>query len=111
MFWLKFGLDRNTGIDNSVIGNWQSWHYVWAEWAWFVSEKAEGLGWIISAYLREFLTKYKNKRITKTMRFIMIILYYILKYFIVQIFIHLHTRPEEELTVSRFFAKYKKNQN
>lgn len=41
------------------------------------------------------------------MRFIMIILYYILKYFIVQIFIHLHTRPEE-LTVSRFFAKYKK---
>lgn len=37
----------------------------------------------------------------------MIILYYILKYFIVQIFIHLHTRPEE-LTVSRFFAKYKK---
>lgn len=41
------------------------------------------------------------------MRFIMIILYYILKYFIVQIFIHLHARPEE-LTVSRFFAKHKK---
>lgn len=41
------------------------------------------------------------------MRFIMIILYYILKYFIVQIFIHLHTRPEEQ-TVSRKKIKIEK---
>lgn len=41
----------------------------------------------------------------------MIILYYILKYFIVQIFIHLHTRPEEQ-TVSRKKIKIeKKNKN
>lgn len=37
----------------------------------------------------------------------MIILYYILKYFIVQIFIHLHTRPAEQ-TVSRKKIKIEK---